>query len=79
VKLWDPRSGTLLATFLILPAEHPRSISMEWITFTPTGHYVSSKGAARFIRWRAGEDLLPAERFESEYYSPAELLQALRR
>jgi WD40 repeat protein len=59
VKLWDPHSGMLLATFVILPPEHPRSVSTEWITFTPDGHSVNSEGAARFIRWRVGEELLP--------------------
>jgi WD40 repeat protein len=66
VKLWDPGSGTLLASFVNLPPEHPKEIATEWISFTPDGRYVCSEGAARFIRWRVGEELLPAMRSDRE-------------
>jgi WD40 repeat protein len=78
VKLWDPRSGALLVTMVILPPNHPRDVSTEWITFTPAGQYVSSDGAAPFIRWRVSDDLLPADRFEAVHRSETAVGRVLR-
>jgi len=52
VRLWDPNSGTLLATFLALPGE-------AWVAYTPQGDYTGSPGVERYLLRRTGADLIP--------------------
>jgi WD40 repeat protein len=75
VKLWDAVSGRLLVTLMILPAEKAGQVSIEWIAFTPQGYYSASSGAARFIRWRVGDKLLPAESYAREFNRPERVRQ----
>lgn len=49
----------------------------DWIAYTPAGYYDSSPGAARFIRWRDGEKLWPAERYEATFHRPDLVQKAL--
>ncbi|MBI3944852.1 MAG: WD40 repeat domain-containing protein [Armatimonadetes bacterium] len=42
----------------------------QWLAVTPDGHYDHSEGAERFIRWRAGDRLLPASAHEKTYRRP---------
>jgi WD40 repeat protein len=77
-KLWDLRSGRLLCTLAVLPVPDTNEPPPEWIAFTPGGHYLASPGAGKFIRWRVGEQLFPAGRFEPAYHRP-ELVQRVLR
>lgn len=56
VKLWETSQGALLATLVALPNE-------EWIVYTPQSHYSASEGAAPYLRWRVGDDLLPIQTY----------------
>ncbi len=78
VRLWDAASGRLLVTLMILPAEKAGQAAAEWIAFTPAGYYSSSPGAARFIRWRVGDKLLPAEAYAKEFNRPDLVQKAMQ-
>jgi WD40 repeat protein len=69
--LWEVATGTKLATLQVLPARGDKAPKVrDWIAYTPDGFYTSSPGAARFIRWRLGDELLPAARLESARRRP---------
>lgn len=78
VKLWDTRSGRLLVTLMILPPSKKEEVSTDWFVFTPEGYYDGSEGAKRSIKWRDGNDLLPAERYERDFHRPDLVQKALR-
>jgi WD40 repeat protein len=77
-RLWDARSGQLLATLLILPPTKSGEVSSDWIGFTPEGYYDGSAKAKRFIRWRVGDKLLPAETYEKTFHRPDMVRKALK-
>jgi WD40 repeat protein len=77
IRLWDPSSGKLLVTLMILPATLERTTGADWIAFTPEGYYDGSPGASRFIRWRAGNRLCPAEEYAHTFHRPDQVRQAL--
>ncbi len=78
IKLWDASNERLLTTLLILPSSQAGKASPDWIAFTPEGYYDSSPEAKQFIRWRVGDELLPAERYEKTYHRPDFVQKALR-
>ncbi len=67
IKLWETSRGTLLATLMALPAE-------EWVIFTPDGRYAASPGADDYLRWRVGDDLLPAQSYAQEHHALTHLV-----
>ena len=77
LKVWDTTECRLLATFLVLPTTDG-SVSNEWITFTPSGHYRGSAGADRYVNWQVGEELHPAETFREEFQRPERVAEALK-
>src|SRR5205085_12500433 len=55
VRLWDEKSGRLLATLLALPAEKDHA---DWLALTPEGYATGSPGLAALARWRmAGREV----------------------
>ncbi|HTE18168.1 MAG TPA: caspase family protein, partial [Armatimonadota bacterium] len=50
---------------------------VEYLTFTPEGYYAGSAAADRYVRFRFGEDLFPAESFQARYYRPDLVKQSL--
>ena len=78
VKLWDSGRGRLLVTLLIVPSGQEGKVSTEWIAFTAEGYYVGSAGAGRFIKWRVGSKLFPAEQYERTFNRPDLLQKVLR-
>jgi hypothetical protein len=78
IKLWDAHSGQLLVTLLILPPGKEGEASLDWIAFTPEGYYDGSAGAGQFIRWRVGDQLLPAETYERTFHRPDLVQKSLR-
>jgi WD40 repeat protein len=52
IRLWDPKRGSLLATFLALPDE-------AWVISTPQGDYIGSPGVERYLLRRRGAELVP--------------------
>ncbi|HLG13886.1 MAG TPA: WD40 repeat domain-containing protein [Blastocatellia bacterium] len=77
LKIWEPNSGRLLATFMVLPPSK-KGEANEWIAFTPEGYYTGSAGAARFIRWRVGDQLAPATTYEGTFHRPDLVEESLR-
>ncbi|MEK6408410.1 MAG: PQQ-binding-like beta-propeller repeat protein [Acidobacteriota bacterium] len=75
LKIWEPNSGRLLATLMVLPSK--KGEANEWIAFTPEGYYTGSAGAGRFIRWRVGDQLAPAASYEGTFRRPNLVAQAL--
>ncbi len=50
----------------------------DWIAYTPDGYYDGSPGAAKFIRWRVGDQLYPAAKFETQFHRPDLVRKALQ-
>lgn len=63
VRLWESATGKLLATFQSLPDK-------EWVAFSPDGYFERSPGAEKFIVWKTGEDLLPADAVPAAHGNP---------
>ena len=81
-KLWNARNGELLATFQMLrdqwSEDDPEHVTREWIVYTPAGYYRASPQAAPFIRWRLGDELLPASAKTDDFNRPDLVAQALQ-
>jgi WD40 repeat protein len=77
LKIWEPNSGRLLATLMVLPPSK-KAEANEWIAFTPEGYYTGSAGAARFIRWRVGDQLAPSATYERTFHRPDLLEKSLK-
>ena len=82
IELRDARDGKLLVSLLTMPgvgqANEKGETAPEWIAFTPEGYYSASPGAARYIRWRVGDKLLPAETYTKEFNRPDLVQKALQ-
>lgn len=70
LRLWRVSDGQLLVTLQILPASKYKELSRNWIAYTPTGYYTGSPNCEKWIRWRIGKQLLPAEKFQQKYRRP---------
>jgi len=70
IKIWHATNGSLLATLLILPPAQEDAVASDWLVVTPEGYYDGSPGAARFIRWRVGNDRFPVEAYEQTFHRP---------
>ncbi|MCI0460289.1 MAG: WD40 repeat domain-containing protein [Gemmataceae bacterium] len=77
VRLWDVASGKLRATLLPLTPGQHGTPSTEWLAWTPDGYYAGSAAVPRFLQWRVGQEVLPAERFEKERRRPDLVERAL--
>lgn len=62
VYFWQADGGRLLGTLTFLPN------GVDWIVTTPEGEYEVSEGAAPFLRWREGEQMLPFAAFATGKY-----------
>ncbi len=78
IKLWCTRDWQLLATLLILPTTDD-TVPEDWITFTPSGHYLGSPGAEALIRWQTDTELLPAHAFRTELLRPERMAAGMNR
>ena len=84
-KLWNAKTGELLATFQMLrdewsgdPQNPGERVLRDWIVSTPAGYYRATPEAAPFIRWRLGDELLPATTDESAFNRPDLVARALQ-
>jgi WD40 repeat protein len=76
VKVWDARSGRLIATLLLLPPTVGGTPD-DWIAYTPDGYYHSSPGAGCWMRWSVGTELHTAETYADVYCRPEEIASRL--
>lgn len=77
IKVWCTQDWQLLATFMVLPTTD-NTVSEDWITFTPSGHYLGSPGAEACIRWQTPAALLLGEACRKEFRSPERVAAVLR-
>lgn len=70
VKIWNVHTGKLLVTLLATKEG-------EYIVYTPEGYYDCSAGGSRFISWRVGNKIFPAEQYEKIYKKPEIIQQIL--
>jgi len=47
------------------------------VSYTPDGYYTGSAGVPRFLQWRVGEELFPAQRHEKAQRRPDLVAKAL--
>lgn len=79
--MWRATDGQRLATLMVLPPiDGSDSITLdnaEWIAYTPEGYYNGSAGAEKYIGWRVGTELQPAERYQTRFRRPDMVRQTL--
>lgn len=78
INIHDAQTGRLLVTLTAFFNRDDVTALPDWIAFTPEGYYSASPGAARYIRWRVGDKLLPAANYAQEFNRPDLVQQALR-
>jgi WD40 repeat protein len=86
IRFWNVVSGQLHLTIL-LPAQRSeemdssgglrRTTLLGWIAYTPDGHYDGSPNIEKFIRWRVGDRLFPAQKFKTEMHRSDLIAQVL--
>jgi hypothetical protein len=81
--VWSPQQGRQLATLVSLPPAEPAGAAKplllgakaaplpeEYLALTPEGYYAASAAGDRFLRFRLGQTLFPAESFQARYFRP---------
>ncbi len=58
IRLWNPRSGDRLATWIALPADSTQQWTDQWLGFAPSGDFVGSDRLDRLIGWQLGGEVL---------------------
>lgn len=76
-KLWHVKSGRLLATLMQLAPEDAPPSPDHSLVCTPEGYYTGSPGIERFLRFRVGQALVPADALRARYHRPSLVQQAL--
>jgi len=76
LKVWDIADKRLVATLQILPAPDAGSDTPEWITWTPSGFYAGSPGAAKFVHPTRDANATTAA-IEQQYLRPEQVQKAL--
>jgi WD40 repeat protein len=71
--LYEVSTGRKLLTLVSLPIHDETKAPVHWLAYTPDGFYNASPGAAAQIRWRVGDTLYPAEKFERQFQQGARL------
>jgi len=75
-RFWNAVEGRLLATLMVLPTTEIGDISTRWLAFTPDGYYVGAD-VDRFVRWRIGDKLYPAHKYDQRFRKQAAVLRAI--
>ncbi len=75
VRLWDEKSGRLLATLLALPAEKDHA---DWLALTPQGYATGSADLPKLARWRMAGREVAADRVWEALRQPDLVARALR-
>jgi WD40 repeat protein len=86
VKFWDLEKRTLLGTFRAAtttadpahPAKPTAVRSLEWVLYTPDGHFDASQGGRELVRFRQADNAHPMEQFDSTKLYTFELSELLR-
>ncbi|MBC6993111.1 caspase family protein [Neolewinella lacunae] len=73
MKLWDARSGKLLADFLFFQDDN------DWAVLSPEGFFDGSEGALAKAYYRTGNTFAPLEQYYANFYVPGLLGSLLQR
>lgn len=63
---------------LPLPTESVQNVAHDYLIVTPEGYYDGSPAAARYIKWRIGNELFPVEAYDRVFHRPSLVRKALR-
>lgn len=75
--LYEVATGRKIMTLVSLPIHDENKAPTDWLIYTPEGFYNASPGATAQIRWRIGDTLYPAARFQSRFQQSARLKAAI--
>ncbi|MFO0890567.1 MAG: WD40 repeat domain-containing protein [Isosphaeraceae bacterium] len=86
IRFWDLQKRSLLGTFCTAGAAgegndpiRPEGLrELEWVLFTPDGHFDSSEDGRRLVRFRRGEAGRDLEQFDDTALYSLELTDSLR-
>lgn len=67
VRLWDSRTGELVATRVSLPPD-------EWAAFAPNGHFTGSVEGWRALHVTNGQAAVPLDQFFNRFHDPRVLV-----
>ena len=70
LKLWDVKTGKLVATLHALDGE-------DFIITTPELYYMTTKGGLKGVAFRVGDKVFPFEQFDLQYNRPDLVLQKI--
>jgi WD40 repeat protein len=70
VKLWNASKLLKMKDARESLTLVPLDKGSEWLAYTPEGYYDCSPGAEKYVMWRLGKELFPAEKFAKEYHRP---------
>ncbi len=73
LKIWDITSGKELLSYLILKGGN------DYIITNPQGYYFATKGAAKALSFRIGNEIYPFEQFDLKYNRPDIILNDISR
>jgi WD40 repeat protein len=75
-KLWNTSNGQLLVTLMILPSDKQKGSTLDWLAYTPDGHYTGTTNAEKLVYWNTGKKLVPVENYKQTFYQK-DLLQTI--
>ncbi len=86
VKFWDLDKGTLLGTFRAAttaadparPAKPTAVRDLDWVLYTPDGHFDASQAGRELVRFRQDDQAHQMEQFDSTKLYTFELSELLR-
>jgi WD40 repeat protein len=64
IKIWDIASGKEYLTYIILAGGN------DYVITNPQGYYFATKGAAKVLSFRVGNEVYPFEQFDLKYNRP---------
>ncbi len=64
IRLWNPETSELLATWITLPEDERQTWPSEWVGYTRSGKFVGSTPLDRLIGWNFEGKVLGPDEFE---------------
>jgi WD40 repeat protein len=58
VRIWAPKSNSLRATWILMPADPTQHWDYEWVGYTPEGEFVGSATLDRLVGWQTEGEYL---------------------
>ncbi len=64
IKVWDITTGNVLLTYIVMQGGN------DYVITNPQGYYFATKGAAKVLSFRIGNEIYPFEQFDLKYNRP---------